>query len=400
MGIEVLPPCVAASYKKFSVEDGKIRFGLLGIKNVGEGAIDAIIQAREEKGVPSDIFTFIGNLDISQVNKKAIESLIKAGACDCLSANRAAMLSVHEALVESAQNTMKKNVEGQMSLFQTASETMNTEAIGGRLPDIAPFPRDIQLAMEKEMLGVYLTDHPLKEYEERIARVSSISCDDIAHAEEDAHNGESAVLRDGMSCVISGMIAGKKTLITKSSKMMAFIDLEDLYGVCEVVVFPNVYERCAAVCETDRVVAIKGTVNFKEDEAPKILADEILDIDEAVEKGFSERKPFRKGDDGPAAGVNGADSAAYHAEPARQPAAEPQRQPAGMVKLRISANMNEEMTLQQIKVNLTRHKGDYQVLIYLPSGKTLRTDSSLWVEPSPALRNQLIALLGQENVKM
>ena len=181
---------------------------------------------------------------------------------------------------------------------------------------------------------------------------------------------------------------------------MAFIDLEDLYGVCEVVVFPNVYERCAAVCETDRVVAVKGTVNFKEDEAPKILADEILDIDEAVEKGFSERKPFRKGDDGPAAGVNGADSAAYHAEPARQPAAEPQRQPAGMVKLRISANMNEEMTLQQIKVNLTRHKGDYQVLIYLPSGKTLRTDSSLWVEPSPALRNQLIALLGQENVKM
>ena len=201
------------------------------------------------------------------------------------------------------------------------------------------------------------------------------------------------MLRDGMSCVISGMIAGKKTLITKSSKMMAFIDLEDLYGVCEVVVFPNVYERCAAVCEADRVVAVKGTVNFKEDEAPKILADEILDIDEAVEKGFSERKPFRRKEQ-TVQTVPSAVPGQY------QPAAEPERQPAGIVKLRISANMNEEMTLQQIKVNLTRHKGDYQVLIYLPSGKTLRTDSSLWVEPSPALRNQLIALLGLENVKM
>ena len=412
MGIEVLPPCVSASYKKFSVEDGKIRFGLLGIKNVGEGAIDAIVKAREEKGPSQDIFSFISNLDISQVNKKAIESLIKAGACDCLSDNRAAMLSVHETLVESAQNTLRKNIEGQMSLFQTASETMNTEAIGGKLPDVRPFPRDIQLAMEKEMLGVYLTDHPLKEYEERMARVSSITCDDIAHAEEDAHNGENTVLRDGMSCVISGMIAGKKTLITKSSKMMAFIDLEDLYGVCEVVVFPNVYERCASVCEADKVVAVKGTVNFKEDEAPKILADEILDIDEAVEKGFSERRPFRRREAAvqTAPPANSAHSATT-AMPVQtavqgasatsgQPAGESDRQPAGMVKLRISANMNEEMTLQQIRVNLARHKGDYQVLIYLPSGKTLRTDSSLWVEPSPALRNQLIALLGQENVKM
>ena len=388
MGIEVLPPCVAASEKKFSVENGRIRFGLLGIKNVGEGAIDAIIKARREKGVPRDFFTFIGNLDISQVNKKAVESLIKAGACDCLSDNRAAMLSVHEVLVESAQNTLKKNIEGQMSLFQTASETMNTESIGGRLPDIAPFPKDIQLAMEKEMLGVYLTDHPLREYADRIASVSTINCDDIAHAEEDAQNGASAALRDGMSCVISGMISGKKTLITKSGKMMAFIDMEDLYGVCEVVVFPNVYERCAAVCETDRVVAVKGTINFKEDEAPKILADEIIDIDEAVTRGFSERRAFRKEASDKQRGTLG------------QYGKEQQPNPGGIVKLRISANMNEEMTLQQIKTNLARHKGDYEVLIYLPSGKTLKTDSNLWVQPSPALRNQLVALLGQENVKM
>ena len=122
MGIEVLPPSVNKSLKKFSVEDGKIRFGLLGVKNVGENVIEAILKAREEKGEPSDIFTFINNLDISQVNKRAIESLIKAGACDCLEGNRAAKLAVYETLVESAQNTSKKNLEGQISLFQMASD--------------------------------------------------------------------------------------------------------------------------------------------------------------------------------------------------------------------------------------------------------------------------------------
>ena len=391
MGIKVLPPCVAASQKKFSVEKGRIRFGLLGIKNVGEGAIDAIIAARKEKGVPKDIFSFISNVDISQVNKKAVESLIKAGACDCLSDNRAAMLSVYEGLVESAQNTSKKNIEGQMSLFQLASETMNTESMGGKLPDVAPFPKEIQLAMEKEMLGVYLTDHPLNDYIDRMKRVSSITCDDIHRAEEDPENAE---IKDGMSCIISGMIAGKKTLITKSSKMMAFLDLEDLYGVAEVVVFPNVYERCAAATSTDAVVAIRGTINFKEDEAPKILADEILDIDEAVSHGFTDRQSFRRNRQP----VQSAPAKEITLEENRK-SAQPE-QPEGMIKLRIDPAMNEELTLQQLKINLARHPGKHQVLIYLPSGRMLKTDRELWVQPSEALRNIMIGLLGSENVKM
>ncbi|MBQ4649947.1 MAG: DNA polymerase III subunit alpha [Firmicutes bacterium] len=399
MGIKVLPPCVAASQKKFSVERGKIRFGLLGIKNVGEGAIDAIIASRKEKGVPKDIFSFISNVDISQVNKKAVESLIKAGACDCLSDNRAAMLSVYEGLVESAQNTSKKNIEGQMSFFQLASETMNTESMGGRLPDVKPFPKDIQLAMEKEMLGVYLTDHPLNDYIERMERVSSITCDDIHRAEEDPENAE---ITDGMSCIISGMISGKKTLITKSSKMMAFLDLEDLYGVAEVVVFPNVYERCAAATGADMVVAVKGTINFKEDEAPKILADEILEIDEAVSHGFTDRQSFRRSRDN-SGGKTAAVPSAIVSKPAengQKPAVQPAEEPAGMIKLRIDPQMNEEMTLQLLKTNLARHPGNYQVLIYLPGSKMLKTDRELWVKPSEALHNIMIGLLGSENVKM
>ncbi len=408
MGIEVLPPSVNKSLKKFSVEDGKIRFGLLGVKNVGENVIEAILKAREEKGEPSDIFTFINNLDISQVNKRAIESLIKAGACDCLEGNRAAKLAVHESLVESAQNTSKKNLEGQISLFQMASDAMSSADMGGKLPAIEPFPKNIELAMEKEMLGVYLTDHPLNEYKDKMRRITSITSDDLTHVEEAMSTEEThenaisggagqSPLHDGMSCIISGMIAGKKTLITKNNKMMAFVDLEDLYGITEVVIFPNVYEKCAEEIQDDRVVAIKGTLNFKEDEAPKVLADEVLDIDTAIERGFTQRS--RNGYNGSREKNYGTKSIAAAIQQ-RTETSEPTRQPAGMVKLRIPADMDEAMTLEEIKVNLKRHEGDHEVLIYLPSGKMFRTEESLWVSPSEELRKQMAAILRVENVKM
>ena len=397
MGIEVLPPSVNKSLKKFSVEDGKIRFGLLGVKNVGENVIEAILKAREEKGEPSDIFTFINNLDISQVNKRAIESLIKAGACDCLEGNRAAKLAVYETLVESAQNTSKKNLEGQISLFQMASDAMSSVGTGKRLPDVQAFPLNIELAMEKELLGVYLTGHPLDAYKEKMERISSVTSDDLMQIEEESGTAQNHAIRDGMSCIISGMIAGKKTLITKSNKMMAFIDLEDLYGITEVVIFPNVYEKCAEEIQDDRVVAIKGTLNFKEDEAPKVLADEVLDIDTAIERGFTQRSHN---------GYNGSRGKNYGTKlmaavpQQKTEASEPTRQPAGMVKLRIPADMDEAMTLEEIKVNLKRHEGDHEVLIYLPSGKMFRTEESLWVSPSEELRKQMAAILRMENVKM
>ena len=419
MGIEVLPPSVNKSRKKFSVEDGKIRFGLLGVKNVGENVIEAILKAREEKGEPSDIFTFINNLDISQVNKRAIESLIKAGACDCLEGNRAANLAVHESLVESAQNTSKKNLEGQISLFQTDSDAMSSADMGSTLPAVESFPKNIELAMEKEMLGVYLTGHPLDEYKDKMERISSITSDDLAHVEETMNTEEThesgitggagqSPLYDGMSCIISGMIAGKKTLITKNNKMMAFVDLEDLYGITEVVIFPNVYEKCAEEIQDDRVVAIKGTLNFKEDEAPKVLADEVLDIDTAIERGFTQRarnsyERINRGGYGSRTSSQGNPATPQQWDSAREtqasaPAAK--RQPAGMVKLRIPADMNEAMTLEEIKVNLKRHQGDHEVLIYLPSGKMFRTEESLWVSPSEELRKQMAAILRVENVKM
>ena len=136
MGIEVLPPDVNESSKKFSVSDGKIRFGLMGVKNVGEGPIDAIVAAREEKGKPKDIFQLIDNIDIHQMNKKALESLIKAGALDCFDGNRAAHMAVYESLMESAQSDARNTIEGQISLFQTTAETMEENQSARKLPDV------------------------------------------------------------------------------------------------------------------------------------------------------------------------------------------------------------------------------------------------------------------------
>lgn len=437
MGIEVLPPCVNKSMKKFSVENGKIHFGLLGVKNVGEGAIDAMIRARTEKGEPRDIFSFINNLEISLVNKKAVESLIKAGACDCLSDNRAAMLAIYESLVESAQNTAKKNIEGQMSLFDLAGESMQPEMTGGRLPDVAPFDKRIELEMEKEMLGVYLTDHPLNNYKEKMEQISTLTADDIAHLaagetglQEGGDEAASALersfardqsneLHDGMRCIMSGMIAGKKTLITKNNKMMAFLDLEDLFGLTEVVVFPNVYERCLDAIHEGSVVAIRGTLNFKEEEAPKILADDVLELEEACENGFPERRSY--GRRGGAGGYGGSgqggyarqnaggvqadasaklqqDGAALQSSAAGQASA-PQLPADGMIKLRIPPEGNPQRTLDQLMINLARHPGNYDVLLYPPDGKTIRPRNGMRADASASLLRQMQAILGDGNVK-
>lgn len=437
MGIEVLPPCVNKSMKKFSVENGKIHFGLLGVKNVGEGAIDAMIRARTEKGEPKDIFSFINNLEISQINKKAVESLIKAGACDCLSDNRAAMLAIYESLVESAQNTAKKNIEGQMSLFDLAGESMQPEMTGGRLPDVAPFDKRIELEMEKEMLGVYLTDHPLNNYKEKMEQISTLTADDIAHLaagetglQEGGDEAASALersfardqsneLHDGMRCIMSGMVAGKKTLITKNNKMMAFLDLEDLFGLTEVVVFPNVYERCLDAIHEGSVVAIRGTLNFKEEEAPKILADDVLELEEACENGFPERRSY--GRRGGAGGYGGSgqggyarqnaggvqadasaklqqDGAALQSSAAGQASA-PHLPADGMIKLRIPPEGNPQRTLDQLMINLARHPGNYDVLLYPPDGKTIRPRNGMRADASASLLRQMQAILGDGNVK-
>ncbi|MGN0659839.1 MAG: DNA polymerase III subunit alpha [Emergencia sp.] len=398
MGIEVLPPSIHESQKKFSVVDGKIRFGLLAVKNVGEGAIDAIIRARQEKGIPKDIFQFISGLEISEVNKKAIESLIKAGALDCLDPNRAAHLAVYESLVESAQASAKKNIAGQISLFAISSEEMGSGDTSGRLPDVENFSRDILLSMEKEMTGVYITGHPLSEYEDRIRQISTVTSEQLAAVSEEHgegaadHSGTGGRITDGMTVTMAGMITGKKNLVTKNSKMMAFIDLEDLYGDVEVVVFPNVYERCGGAIAEDKVVAVKGKLNFKEDEMPKLLADSVVSIDDVeslLEQDRSAGQAGRRDDrktDRRAGSGSGTGSGNGYTGP------EP-------VKVRIPADADESAVLASLHEIFRDFRGNTPVLIYLQNGKIVRTSESGGVYPVIEFFDTVADIVGRPNIK-
>lgn len=357
MKIEVLPPDINESSKKFTVRDGKIRFGLLGVKNVGEGVIDAIVKTREEKGNPKDIFQFINNIDIHEINKKAIESLIKAGALDCLNENRAQHMAVYEGLLESAQNNSRKNIEGQMNLFQMNIEAMESSGIEGYLPKVANFEKDLLMAMEKEMLGVYITSHPLEDYAEKIERIATVTAEALIHAADPEVESD---ISDGMAVTMAGIVSSKKTLITKSNKMMAFLQLEDLYGTVEVIVFPNVYERSLEQMKEDAVLVVKGTVSFKEDEAPKLLANKIFNLN-----GF----------DGEAKGVL-----------------------AKTVKLIIPKEMDEAQTLNKIRNIILEHKGDTPVIITaIGSNQKYKTKSDLWVNPNEIFRKKIVDLIGIEN---
>lgn len=354
MKIEVLPPSVIDSSKNFTVVGGKIHFGLLGVKNVGVGAIEEIIRSREVKGIPKDIFQFISNIDIHEINKKAVESLIKAGAFDCLNENRAQHLAVYESLIESAQSNSRKNIVGQMSLFQINSEEMELGDTVGKLPDVANFSQDILIGMEKEMLGVYLTGHPLENYEKQIARLVSITAEDLAHADTNEN------VTDGMKAVIAGIVSGKKTLVTKSNRQMAFLDIEDLYGQIEVVVFPNIYERYLQLIKEESILVINGTINFKEDEAPKILADKIIHIE--------------------AFGIPSNES---------------------LVKIKVPKSIEEVRGLNIIKELILNNKGKHPVMIYIEeSGKKLKTNKDLWVEPNQSFISAIEALVGKENIKV
>ena len=377
MGIEVLPPDVNRSEKKFTVDEGRIRFGLLGVKNIGEGAIEAIIAARN-KELPRDIFSFVGNVDISQVNKKAVESLIKSGAMDSLSTNRAAMLSCYERVIESAQNEAKKNIQGQISLFSTETDAVPALSLGAALPKVAPFSKDIQLAMEKEMLGVYLTDHPLNDYVEAIKRLGTLTCEDLIMSVEDDDGAmRSSKIHDNMRCVICGMIASKKNQLTKTGAMMAFIEIEDLIGTAEVVVFPKTYDKVSGILDTDNVVAIKGRLNFKEDEIPKIIAEDISLI-----------KP-----DSAAAGEPAAEEDTEEAVSVNRTTEEAE----GRIKLRIPGEMDENITMDMILSAIRRQPGNHEVLLYMSDGRLLRSEHR--ANPTESLNNQLIGLLGKENVK-
>ncbi|MGI6212251.1 MAG: DNA polymerase III subunit alpha [Anaerovoracaceae bacterium] len=400
MGIEVLPPSIWDSSAKFTVTDGKIRFGLRGVKNVGEHAIEEIIRAREQHGKPKDIFQFISDIDISLVNKKAVESLIKAGALDCMNENRAAHLAVYEGLMESAQQDARRNIAGQISLFDLGADAGSGDLSGQKLPNVSNFSSKVLLAMEKEMLGVYLSGHPLDDYREEIERLSTITSLDLVPQQEepdtedgtlqesgfDGAGAGRSVLIDHMQVCCCGMITGKKNITTKNNKQMAFVDLEDLYGTIEIVVFPNIYNDFYEEIVEDNVVAVRGKLSLREGKAPSILADSFTPLGgTSVAAGAANQ--------GESGGGKPERPAFSSSETER-----PLSSSSETVWIRIPESDDQRGLLHTLSEVFHRHPGNSTVIMALPNGKNVRTKSGSGVTPDDALKEELSRIIGWENL--
>lgn len=276
-GIEVLPPDINESFTDFTVQKGKIRFGMSAIKNIGVNVVDSIVKSREENGIFNDFMDFCNKIDLSSVNKRAVESLIKCGAFDNFSIYRSKLLAVYEKVLDGINNRNKKNIKGQMSLFDTVEEPIMD--LGVVYPNIQEFDKKYILSMEKEMTGLYISGHPLDEYIESLKATTDTKTTDIIINEDIEENvtvsENDLKVKDGDRVVMGGIISSLSKKVTRSNTMMCFMALEDLYGTIEVVVFPKVLDKYKSFINEDELIIVKGRVSIREDEQPKILCDTI-----------------------------------------------------------------------------------------------------------------------------
>ena len=278
MDIAILPPDVNAGEAGFSVSDGKIRYALTAIKSVGRPIIDSLVQERKERGPFTNLKDFITRMsDKKEMNKRAIENLIKAGALDGLGGTRKQFMSVYVQIADHIAHDKKNNLAGQISLFDIAGEE-DKEEFDIRMPDVGEYNKEMLLGFEKEVLGVYVSGHPLEEYQELWQNCISNTAGDFALDEE---TGEVQLVRDQANAVIGGLIADKTVKYTKNDKIMAFLNVEDLIGNVEVVVFPQVYERYSTLLVEDAKVFIRSRVSLEEDKDGKLICDQIISFEDA-----------------------------------------------------------------------------------------------------------------------
>ncbi|MDF2882836.1 MAG: polymerase subunit alpha [Clostridiaceae bacterium] len=356
-GIQVLPPDINESYAKFTVKDDKIRFGLAAVKNVGKNVIDSIVMSRLQKGKFKDLVDFCNKIDTSCINKRVVESLIKAGAYDCLKVYRSRMLAVYEKILDSISNDRKKNISGQINLFIDFNNSTEFSSIEIKYPEIKEFDKKYILSMEKEMTGLYISGHPLEEYEDVLKKAVSTSIIDLVSSEplEEDNIEINSRIKDGTKVIIGGIIASISKKVTRKNDMMAFIVVEDLYSSIEVVVFPKVLEKYKSLLVEDGLVLIKGRVSIREEEQPKILCE---DIQPLIKFNFQS------------------------------------------IYLLVEENKMVRITLEELKPLLMEHKGD--IPIYLCTKKERKKyliDKEFWVDGSIDVLSELRKKIGDDNFK-
>ena len=275
MSIGILAPDVNESESAFSVSGGAIRYGLNAIKSIGRPVIESIIAERKAGGPYVDLSDFIHRLPGKDVNKRVVENLIKSGAFDSFPANRRQMMLIYGQIMDEAAQKKKTELAGQMSLFDFAAEE-DKEAFKVKIPVVAEYSKGDLLAFEKEVLGFYISGHPLEEYEEQWKRGISHVTTDFLPPEE----GELPKVHDGERATVGGMITAKTMKATKTNKMMAFITIEDLVGTVEVIVFPRDYEKIGKMLNVDDKVFVSGRISAEEDRASKMILESIRPFSE------------------------------------------------------------------------------------------------------------------------
>lgn len=299
MSIEVLPPDVNESDIKFTVINGKIRFGMAAVKNVGENAVGELISERNGKGKFRSFSDFCERIGTRDINKRCVESLIKCGAFDSFGIFRSRMMAVYEKLLDGVQQSRKSKVEGQLSLFEIPGEVHSMKPEES-FPELNEFPAKMLLAMEKEMLGLYVSGHPLMEFEQEILEQTTINSSDLVDVSENSESVDGVIasggksITDGMLVTVGGIIAEKKTKTTKSNNLMAFLTLEDLYGSMEVIIFPTILSRHKELLVIENVVFIDGRISIKEEEQPKIICEAVRPIKKKENKVKGSNGPGEK----------------------------------------------------------------------------------------------------------
>ena len=383
MGIELLPPDINEGEAGFSVSGGSIRYALTAIKSVGRPVIDGIVQERKDRGPFTNLKDFITRMADKDLNKRAIENFIKAGALDSLGGTRKQFMSVYVQILDHITKDKKSNLAGQISLFDIASEE-DKDDFDIKMPEVGEYNKEMLLTFEKEVLGIYVSGHPMEEYQELWQNYITNTTNDFALDEET----NSVRVMDQAPAVVGGMIVDKTIKYTKNDKVMAFLNLEDLVGNVEIVVFPKDYEKFSSLLQEDAKVFIKGRISVEEDKDGKLICEQIVSFDEAAQVQGGELFPNRYG--------RGYRQNGYGQKNAPQPV---NKMPNG-VWIQFATPEDYKKREQELFAAIADSDGNEDVVIYIREPKSFKPlPPNRRVCWDKTLQERLYNLFGKENVK-
>ena len=271
IGIAVLPPDLNESYDHFSVSEKGIRFGLAAVKNIGRGFIQRVVQERTENGLFSDLEDFCARMYGADLNKRALENLIKCGACDCFGLHRSQMLQIYDTVLDSVASSRRKNVDGQMGLFDSLADDAEPVVPAARVPELPELSRREMMAMEKETTGLYLSGHPMDDYRAMLRKMNTVPIGAIQESFSE-HTDE---FRDDQIVTVAGIVQNVKMKTTKNQSMMAYVTLEDDTGTMELLTFSNALGQYGSYLHENSAVMITGRISVREDKDPQMVVNRV-----------------------------------------------------------------------------------------------------------------------------